>query len=773
MVGFAIAALALVLTAGFATAALRLRSPISFVLGVYVLASVEIVVLAEILSFFDAVGATGFALGQAVLGALAVAAWAATGRPRPPIPSVSGTSLRRHPLLTALVVLVVASTAFQGFLVVSTPPNNGDSMTYHLTRTAAWLERGAVERFPTYDEVQNAYPPNAEIEVLFTFAYADGDTVAAFVQLVAKLVLLVAVYGLARRVRFERPAALFAAVVFGCLTLVVVQSVTTQNHLVVAAQVAAAAYFGLELARGDPRAAILAGLAVGLAVGTKWTGLAALPGLGLLWVVATRDAARLVRLVAWSAVGLVLVGVYGYALNAADTGHLLGDTSGLPIQSRPSPGEFVESLVKLTLDFGDFSGYFRNANEDSSYFGTLGWLLVLPLSAGFTIAWALRRTSAVRGALAVNLPLFMILLAASHPYERFDGRLLILPVALVAPLAAWVYERSPATEVVAAPGRCDTRPRNDLQPGEAGRRERNARLGARPDVGSVSSPSRDGRGDQHGRRGGAGRRPSSGRRSPTRRGATRCTASGSIDAWSTSSPRRARPGGSARAGLRRRRRRGVARGRARLVRADVPVERLASCPPLRVFRAVVDGGPGDSRPASARTLQDRGETQRRTRREREHRRDDDTVTTQGVPMCRHIGATEDAARRRFAAAESASRFPGRSTGARRHRPRTHSRKTASVASVTPSQPQRAATCSRPRAPRRARSVRSPSRRSSAARRAGTSPGGTRRPVSSSTTRSRSPPTELATTGFPCAIASAHARPKPSRREGQATIAALA
>ncbi len=450
MVGFAIAALALVLTAGFATAALRLRSSISFVLGVYVLASVEIVVLAEILSFFDAVGATGFALGQAVLGALAVAAWAATGRPRPPIPSVSGTSLRRHPLLTALVVLVVASTAFQAFLVVSTPPNNGDSMTYHLTRTAAWLERGAVERFPTYDEVQNAYPPNAEIEVLFTFAYADGDTVAAFVQLVAKLVLLVAVYGLARRVRFERPAALFAAVVFGCLTLVVVQSVTTQNHLVVAAQVAAAAYFGLELARGDPRAAILAGLAVGLAVGTKWTGLAALPGLGLLWVVATRDAARLVRLVAWSAVGLVLVGVYGYALNAADTGHLLGDTSGLPIQSRPSPGEFVESLVKLTLDFGDFSGYFRNANEDSSYFGTLGWLLVLPLSAGFTIAWALRRTSAVRGALAVNLPLFMIILAASHPYERFDGRLLILPVALVAPLAAWVYDRTPATEVVAA-----------------------------------------------------------------------------------------------------------------------------------------------------------------------------------------------------------------------------------------------------------------------------------------------------------------------------------
>ena len=47
------------------------------------------------------------------------------------------------------------------------------------------------------------------------------------------------------------------------------------------------------------------------------------------------------------------------------------------------------------------------------------------------------------------------------------------------------------------------------------------------------------------------------------------------------------------------------------------------------------------------------------------------------------------------------------------------------------------------------------------------------PVSPSTTRSSSPPTAVATTGRPWAIASRQATPKPSRLDGQATTAARA
>ena len=65
------------------------------------------------------------------------------------------------------------------------------------------------------------------------------------------------------------------------------------------------------------------------------------------------------------------------------------------------------------------------------------------------------------------------------------------------------------------------------------------------------------------------------------------------------------------------------------------------------------------------------------------------------------------------------------------------------------------------------------RRSRAARSAGGSRGGTSSPVRSSSTRFTRPPTALATTGFPLAIASAQTIPKPSLREGQTTIAACA
>src|SRR5579885_1732308 len=86
---------------------------------------------------------------------------------------------------------------------------------------------------------------------------------------------------------------------------------------------------------------------------------------------------------------------------------------------------------------------------------------------------------------------------------------------------------------------------------------------------------------------------------------------------------------------------------------------------------------------------------------------------------------------------------------------------------------RASTRARPAAPSRARSPGSAPRRASALPSAAASPGGTRSPVTSSTTTSASPPTRLATTGRPAAIASNAANPTPSCREGSATTSAAA
>jgi len=451
MLALALAAAVLAVTAALGAASLRLRSRVSFLLALYVLASAEVVALTEVLSLGDAVGRTGYLVGEGVLLAVAAAAWLTRGLPLPALPRLDRIALRRHPLVAALAALVTASLLFQAFLVVSSPPNNNDSLTYHLSRAAEWYQRGAVERFPSYQEIHNAYPPNAGMEILYGFSFLGRDTLAAAPQLLARLALLAAVFGLARRAGFPRAAAAFATLVFSCLTLVVVQAVTTQNDLVVAALVAAAAFLALESVGRDARAAPLAGLALGLAVGTKWTGAAAVPILALLAVAASRNRRALARLALWSVAGAVAVGSYGYALNLADTGNPLGEVEALGgVETDPSVSAAASTAYRIVLDFADFSSYHRNANEDTSFFGTLGWALMLPLSAGFTLAWARRSTLPVRGALALALPYAVVFLALAHPYDRFTGRLLIAPVALTAALAAWVYGRRWVTPFVGA-----------------------------------------------------------------------------------------------------------------------------------------------------------------------------------------------------------------------------------------------------------------------------------------------------------------------------------
>ena len=109
----------------------------------------------------------------------------------------------------------------------------------------------------------NAFQPGAEIQVLYTFALA-GTTCWRAVQWLAQLAVLAAVYGIARRLGWTRPAAAFASLLTATLSIVALESVTTQNDLVVAALAAAAAFFVLGPTRSD---VALAGLALGLALG--------------------------------------------------------------------------------------------------------------------------------------------------------------------------------------------------------------------------------------------------------------------------------------------------------------------------------------------------------------------------------------------------------------------------------------------------------------------------------------------------------------------------
>lgn len=477
-----VAATGLAATALLAAAALRPSSLVAFGLAVWLLAAGEIVLLAEVLSPFHLARGWGFGIGQVLLLAAAVAWWRRAGSPRPPAgPGIAwAAAARAHPVLVLLALVVTCAVGYEAFIALATPPNNWDSMTYHLSRAAGWLQHHSVEYLPAHTERQNAFQPNAEMLVLWTFAFVSADTFAALPQLLSGIALALGVYGIGRRVSFSRPAALLPALLAPTLTEIALQSVTTQNDLLAASFVVACAYFALGRTRLD---AALAGAALGLALGTKLTSAFALPVLVLL-VLAGRPRAELARAAgaaaAWAAAGFVVFGLYGYALNLAETGRVLGDPSASAhLQPDTSAGGTVSTAARIAWRMVDASGYHLPADvasgigdagrtifdalgiernppgattttfsfwvngfvgEDVSFFGPLG-LLLGPLALGWLAAWIRRRADACTAALALAPALFAILLSLAYRYNIWIGRFLIVPVALVLPLAAWAYER--------------------------------------------------------------------------------------------------------------------------------------------------------------------------------------------------------------------------------------------------------------------------------------------------------------------------------------------
>jgi hypothetical protein len=488
---FVLGTLLLATTACLASAALRLPSVVAFGIAAYLFAWAEVVLLTELLSLFDAVSPAAYLLAEVVFLTVAAVAWHRRGRPRPGFPRLTADALRAHPIIVLLGAFVGAALVYEATVGLTTPATNVDELWYHLPRAAAWLNHGGVYQIPGGNLPENAYPPNAEIGVLYGFVLLGRDNAAALPQLLAQLALVAAIFGIARKLGYSRAAALFPALLALTLSNVALQSMTALNDLVVASFIASAVY--LVLQPTGRTALVLAGLAVGLAVGTKLTALFALPILALLAAVAL-PRRRLALLAAAGVLAALVVGSYGYISNVAGSRTLFSEEArlvgGAPnaITARGT----AATIARNAYRFVDLSGYrvptawleplasagehlFRllhiptappesssatspflfevNVSSDpqNSWFGPLGVLVVLPLSAFFAARWLLRRAPAEVGILGLALPLYLVAIALATRYTSV-GRYFVTAIVLTLPLAAALYRRRLVAAAVATIG---------------------------------------------------------------------------------------------------------------------------------------------------------------------------------------------------------------------------------------------------------------------------------------------------------------------------------
>jgi hypothetical protein len=498
--------------------ALRLASLVSTLLAAYLVLVADAVVVTIALSPFRAVTPAGLAAceGAALLGALAV--WWLRGRPAPPLGS-AGASLAaaaRSPLALGYLALTVAVLGYELLLVLTVPPNNYDSLTYHLARAAAWVQHGGYYWIPNAPTDRlNVFQPLAEQQLLFLFTAFKTSRPFAVPQYLAELACLLAVYGASRRLGYGARVAVGSAALLATFSLVALESSTAQNDLVAASFPIVAACLILGGSRTE---LALAGIALALGLGAKLSTVFVWPVLALLlWRLGRRAWL-------WSGAGLlagfVVAGSSGYWLNLVHTGHLLGTGFGSDIGSAPSLSAAPQRILHVlyrTLDVSTLSNrlierlavvglagglvlalvrtrragwgrgalrgaawliplaapalvlagaavlaylakavqlpvkvvgetdWNRRANEDYSAFGPVGTAMLLGtpvLAIGLYLA---RRVDVRHLALALTLPLFLLLLGIELGYNPFLTRFLLVPAVLTAPLFGLVLRSRTAS----------------------------------------------------------------------------------------------------------------------------------------------------------------------------------------------------------------------------------------------------------------------------------------------------------------------------------------
>jgi 4-amino-4-deoxy-L-arabinose transferase-like glycosyltransferase len=442
-----------------------------------------VAVITEVLSPFHLLTAPALAAAWATV---ALAAIAATLHGR-------GLSLTwRHGRFDLACVAAVAAIAVvTGFLACLAPPNNWDSMTYHLARVAHWAANRSVAFYPTPVLRQLHMPPLAEFAVLHLQVLSGGDRFANLVQWFSMAGSAVGVSLLARRLGAGPRGQVLAAVFCATLPVGILQASSTQNDAVTAFWLVCLAHALFEW-RDRPGwgRALFAGTALGLALLTKGTAyLLAAPLVAVFLADFLRDPGRRSARAA-APLGLALAaalalnaphylrnhalygsplgpggeGEAGDQLSYANSGHSLPILASNVVRNLashlgtpyPNVNLALTDIIRagherLGLDPDDprctwmgvrFHVYPLRRDEDTT--GNLVHLLLFAGTALLVGAW--RRLARPLAALALGLAVLLGfgLFCGSLRWGPWHGRLHLPLFVLAAAVAGAVWERVPA-----------------------------------------------------------------------------------------------------------------------------------------------------------------------------------------------------------------------------------------------------------------------------------------------------------------------------------------
>jgi len=131
---------------------------------------------------------------------------------------------RQRALLPLLFLLLITALIY--------PPNNWDSMTYHMARVAHWMQNRSVAYYPTSIDRQNVMGPGAEYLILFFQILTKSDFLANCIQLLSYIIILLSLEYIGRLIHLPCKMRVWVAVICVTAPMALMQATSTQNDLV-------------------------------------------------------------------------------------------------------------------------------------------------------------------------------------------------------------------------------------------------------------------------------------------------------------------------------------------------------------------------------------------------------------------------------------------------------------------------------------------------------------------------------------------------------------
>ncbi len=210
------------------------------------------------------------------------------------IPTFPGPSFRRSRtgvgMTTAEIALIACTTGIiivVGITAFIAPPNNWDSMPYHMARVAHWIQNKTVQFFPTSIPRQLWASPWAEYAIAQFQILSQSDRFANMIQWWSMAGSVVGVSLIAKLLGATRRGQILSAVVCASLPVGILEGSSTQNDYVAAFWMVCCVYHGLKLLTETRYStALWCGLSLGLAVLTKATAMTFVAPF-IIWTIGT------------------------------------------------------------------------------------------------------------------------------------------------------------------------------------------------------------------------------------------------------------------------------------------------------------------------------------------------------------------------------------------------------------------------------------------------------------------------------------------------------